>query len=593
MTKIKICGLKKLEEVKYSVENGADFVGLVLVSKHHNCVSETDIAPILEYIQTTKCKSVAIFQNQDLYNLKNVIKKYRFDFVQLHGNESVEYCKRIRSFIPVMKVFGVDHSDPIDSLISTIKTYENGFDYVVLDRKIQGKGDLVNVELARRISAHFKTFLAGGLNPQNVSKTVLEVQPFGVDVSGGVKTDSTFDKRKIKTFINAVKSAGPAAHQPQRHPRKKGYFGSFGGQFVSELLYPALLELESAFNATRKDPIFEKEYKTLLTNFANRPTPLYYAKNLSSILGCRVYLKREDMLPGGSHKLNNTLGQVLLAKKMGKKQIITETAAGMHGVATCMAARLVGLPVTVFMGVKDIARQSSNVDKIKLLGGTIVPVTRGEGVLKDAVSEALSVWIEDVPSTHYLIGSTVGPHPYPTMVGYFQRVIGIETKRQILKAEKKLPTTIIACGSGGSNATGMFQSFEKDSAVELVFVEGAEAAAFKKGRVGIFQGCKTYAMLDEYGMDRRTNSRAAGLNYPARSPYLSDLYSKNRLTVKTATDRDVLETFQFIAKTEGILPAFETCHALAELLQRKGKYKKDDVVVVCFSGSGEKDVKNL
>ncbi len=370
----------------------------------------------------------------------------------------------------------------------------------------------------------------------------------------------------------------------------RGYFGKFGGQFVSELLYPALLKLESAFAAARKDPEFVSQYKSLLKNVANRPTPLYFANNLSNHIGCRVYLKREDMMPGGSHKLNNTLGQILLAKKMGKTRIITETAAGMHGVATCMAAVLVGMPVTVYMGIKDIGRQSSNVDKIKLLGGTIVPVTRGQGVLKDAVSQALSVWIEDLKNTHYLIGSTVGPHPYPTIVGYFQKVIGEESRRQILKLEKRLPTTVIACGSGGSNATGIFQSFVKDASVELVFVEGAEAAAFTNGRVGIFQGCKTYALLDKYGMDRRTSSRAAGLNYPARSPYLSYLYTSGRLQVKTATDSQVLKTFQFIAQTEGTLPAFETCHALSELLKRKGMYKKDDVVVVCFSGSGDKDL---
>lgn len=373
----------------------------------------------------------------------------------------------------------------------------------------------------------------------------------------------------------------------------KGYFGPFGGQFVSELLYPALTELESAFDAARKDPEFIDQYKNLLANFANRPTPLYFAANLSRHIGCNVYLKREDMMPGGSHKLNNTLGQVLLAKAMGKKRIITETAAGMHGVATCMAAALVGMPVTVYMGVKDIARQSINVDKIKLLGGTIVPVTRGEGVLKDAVSEALSIWIEDLPNTHYLIGSTVGPHPYPTIVGYFQQVIGTEARRQIVQLEKKLPATVIACGSGGSNATGIFRSFEKDKTVELVFVEGAEAAAFTKGRIGVFQGCKTYALLDEYGMDRQTRSRAAGLNYPARSPYLSYLYSTGRLQARSATDSQVVSAFKKIAKLEGILPAFETCHALSELLSRKGKYKKDDVVVVCFSGSGEKDVKNI
>jgi len=379
---------------------------------------------------------------------------------------------------------------------------------------------------------------------------------------------------------------------------KHGYFGQFGGQFVSELLYPALIELERAFESAKNDQAFIQEYERLLTEFAGRPTPLYFARNMSHEIGCRVYFKREDLVHGGSHKMNNVLGQVLLAKRMGKTRIITETAAGMHGVATVMAANALGLTAEVYMGVKDIERQRTNAEKIKLLGGIVRPVTRGHGVLKDAVSDALVDWIQTVQTTHYLIGSAVGPHPFPTIVAYFQSIIGKEMKRQILQKERRLPKMIIACGSGGSNAIGAFSAFLKDPGVDLIFVEGGgkslkenhHAAAFTEGSIGVFQGTKTYLVQDRYGMDRRTESRSAGLNYPARGPQLAYLYSIGRIHATHASDVDVLNIYERVAKLEGILPAFETCHALVELFKRKGTYKKDDVVIVNFSGRGDKDM---
>lgn len=379
---------------------------------------------------------------------------------------------------------------------------------------------------------------------------------------------------------------------------KKGYFGQFGGQFVPEFLYPALQELESSFLKATKERDFQKEYSRLLEEFAGRPTPLYFARNTSKYIGCDVYFKREDLVNGGSHKLNNALGQALLAKYMGKKRIITETAAGMHGVATTMAANVVGLSCTVYMGEKDIERQKLNAEKIKLLGGEVVPVRRGNGILKDAVSESLVSWIRDISTSHYLIGSSVGPHPYPSIVAYFQKVIGEEARKQILKKTGKLPKVIIACGSGGSNALGIFQAFVKDKNVELVFVEGGgsslsgnhHAAAFSEGSIGIFQGAKTYLVQDQYGMDRKTQSRSAGLNYPARGPQLSYLYETGRMKACSASDKEVLDAFGKMGKLEGLLPAFETCHAIAELFQQKGIYKRDDIVILNFSGRGDKDI---
>lgn len=368
-----------------------------------------------------------------------------------------------------------------------------------------------------------------------------------------------------------------------------GYFGKFGGRFVSELLVPGLEELENVFLKLKQDKVFLENYRKLLADYAGRPSPLYFAPNTSKEVGAEVYFKREDLVNGGSHKLNNTLGQAIMAKFMGKQEIITETAAGMNGVATAMAAAVTGLSCKVFMGVKDIERQKLNADKIKLLGAQVIPVYRGYGVLKDAVSEAMVYWIRNLKSSHYLIGSTVGPDPYPAIVDYFQKIIGDEARAQILGDTGKLPDKIIACGSGGSNAIGIFQAFINDP-VELVFVEGAESAALSKGSIGIFQGTKTYVLQDEFGMDRKTESRAAGLNYPARGPQIAYLFDSKRLKAETATDREVIEAFNKTSKLEGLIPAFETCHALAYLYRNKGKFKSNELILLNFSGRGDKDM---
>jgi len=368
------------------------------------------------------------------------------------------------------------------------------------------------------------------------------------------------------------------------------YFGEFGGQFVPEFLYPALKELEGIFEEVKKDTVFQREFHRLLDDYAGRPTPLYYAKRTSEFIGCKVYFKREDLLNGGSHKINNALGQILMAKLMGKKRIVTETAAGMHGVAATMAASVAGLTCDVFMGIKDIERQKLNAEKLKILGGNVIPVARGNGILKDAVSEAMVAWIRDLPNTHYLIGSAIGPYPFPAIVAYFQKIIGVEARVQILDKEGKLPKVVIACGSGGSNALGIFQAFLSETDVELTFVEGKEAAGFKNGSKGIFQGAKNYVLQDEFGMDKKTTSRAAGLNYPARGPQLSYLVESGRVKTFAASNNEVLNAFKMMGKLEGLLPALETCHAIVELFKRKGKYKPDDVVILNFSGRGDKDL---
>ncbi|MGP3667570.1 MAG: tryptophan synthase subunit beta [Candidatus Bathyarchaeota archaeon] len=381
----------------------------------------------------------------------------------------------------------------------------------------------------------------------------------------------------------------------------KGRFGRYGGQYVSEILMQALIELEEAFEKIYPTQEFQQEFTGLLRDYGGRPTPLYYAKNFSKTVGFKVYLKREDLLCGGSHKLNNTLGQALLAKKMGKKRLITETAAGQHGLATVMAGNICGLKTEIFMGIKDIQRQASNVKKMKLLGAKIRPIKTGAGVLKDAVSETLREWASCSRTTHYLMGSTVGPHPFPTIVATFQSVIGQEIKQQILEKEGCLPDAIVACGSGGSNAIGAFKPFIDNAEVRLYFVEGGgenlnaenSAAAFQLGRPGVLHGSLMQVLQDEYGQIRPSKTRAAGLNYPGRGPEISYLCEIGRVKPCYAFDKEVFEAVKVMCKTEGLIPALETAHAVAYVLNHPEEFGQNEIVVINYSGRGDKDIETI
>jgi tryptophan synthase beta chain len=381
----------------------------------------------------------------------------------------------------------------------------------------------------------------------------------------------------------------------------KGWFGKFGGRYVSEVLMHALLELEEAFEKYYPTDEFQGELDRLLKDHGGRPTPLYHAGRFSKLVGCKVYLKREDLLCGGSHKLNNSLGQALLAKLMGKTRLITETAAGQHGLSVAIAGNMVGLEVEVFMGVKDIERQASNVKRMKLLGAKVTPVRTGAGVLKDAVSDTLREWATCTRDAHYLMGSTVGPHPFPEIVATFQSVIGKELKKQILEKEGKLPDAIIACGSGGSNAIGAFRPFLNEGGVRLYFVEGGgdgldadnSAAAFVLGRPGVLHGAVMQVMQDEHGQVKPSKTRAAGLNYPARGPEISHLCKSGRVKACYAFDREVFEAVRKMSETEGLIPALETAHTIAYVLNHPEEFSGDEVIVINYSGRGDKDLETI
>ncbi|MFZ4484441.1 MAG: tryptophan synthase subunit beta [Chthoniobacterales bacterium] len=382
-------------------------------------------------------------------------------------------------------------------------------------------------------------------------------------------------------------------------PDAGGHFGPYGGIFVPETLMTALEELTEAYEAARRDPAFRLELDQLLREFVGRPTPLYLAERLTAQLGgAKIYLKREDLLHTGAHKINNAMGQILLARRMGKKRVIAETGAGQHGVATATAAARFGLECVVYMGEVDMKRQALNVTRMKFLGAKVVPVTAGQATLKEAVNEAMRDWVTHVRSTHYILGTAYGAHPYPMMVRNFHRVIGEESRRQILEREERLPDLLVACVGGGSNAIGLFYPFLEDKDVRMVGVEaggegikpGRHAARFQGGKLGVLQGCKTFLLADEDGQIELTHSVSAGLDYAAVGPEHSYLRDAGRVEYDFATDDEALEAFQTLAKIEGIIPALESAHAVAHAIKIAPKMAQDQIILVNLSGRGDKDV---
>lgn len=385
-------------------------------------------------------------------------------------------------------------------------------------------------------------------------------------------------------------------------PDKKGRFGAFGGKFVPETLMNALTELEEAYQFYSNDEEFKKELRYLLTRYSGRPTPLYYAEGLTASLGgAKIYLKREDLNHTGAHKINNSIGQGLLAKRMGKKKVIAETGAGQHGVATATVAALLGLECKVFMGVEDMKRQQLNVFRMKLLGAEVIPAESGTRTLKDATNEAIRYWVSNVDDTFYIIGSVVGPHPYPMMVRDFQRIIGDETREQIMESEGRLPDTIVACVGGDSNAMGIFYPFVQDQGVALRGVEAAghgvetdrHAATLTKGRPGVIHGSMTYLLQDEFGQVQEAHSISAGLDYPGVGPEHSYLKDTKRAEYTHVTDREALEAIMLLSRTEGIIPALESAHAIAEVMKLAPTLPQDHIIVVSLSGRGDKDVEAI
>lgn len=395
---------------------------------------------------------------------------------------------------------------------------------------------------------------------------------------------------------NAVK---PAVNSYKNQPDESGHFGKFGGRYVAETLMPLILEVEKAYKAAKADPEFQKEFDLLNRDYVGRESPLYFAQKATQHFGgAKIYFKRDELNHTGSHKINNCLGQILVARRMGKTNIIAETGAGQHGVATATVCALFGLPCTIFMGATDVERQAPNVFRMKLLGAKVVPVTSGAGTLKDAMNEALRHWVSNVEDTFYIIGTAAGPHPYPQMVRDFQSIIGTETRKQIQEREGRLPDALVACIGGGSNAIGLFHPFLDDASVRLIGVEagghgvetGQHAASLTGGRPGVLHGNRTYLLQDADGQIQEAHSISAGLDYPGIGPEHSWLHDMKRAEYVSVTDHEALEAFQLLSRLEGIIPALEPAHAFAHVAKIAGKMEKDQILVMNLCGRGDKDI---
>jgi len=382
-------------------------------------------------------------------------------------------------------------------------------------------------------------------------------------------------------------------------PDTLGQYGKYGGRYIPETLMHAVIELEEAYAEVKEDPAFQTRMDELLKEYVGRETPLYFAEHLTKTVGgAKIYLKREDLNHTGAHKINNTIGQALLAERMGKRKIVAETGAGQHGVATATVCALLDLECVIFMGEEDVRRQELNVFRMELLGATVIPVTQGSRTLKDAVNEALRYWVKHVDDTHYLMGSVLGPHPFPQLVRDFQAVIGKETRRQIIEKEGRLPEAIVACVGGGSNAIGMFHPFIDDTDVELYGIEAAgsgvetdkHAATMTKGEVGVLHGSMMYLLQDAHGQVQEAHSISAGLDYPGVGPEHSLLKDIGRVKYEAVTDEQALEALQLLSRKEGIIPALESAHAIAYATQLAAEMKEDEILVICLSGRGDKDV---
>ena len=391
----------------------------------------------------------------------------------------------------------------------------------------------------------------------------------------------------------------PLTNSLRTGPDSRGRFGEFGGRFVAETLMPVILEVQRAYEAAKRDPAFQKELQTYLTDYVGRPSPLWFAERLTDHLGgARVFFKRDELNHTGSHKANNCMGQILLARRMGKTRIIAETGAGQHGVATATMCALFGLPCTVYMGVTDVARQSPNVFRMKLLGADVVPVSSGAGTLKDAMNDALRDWVANVENTFYIIGTVAGPHPYPAMVRDFQSVIGEEARAQLMAREGRLPDIAIACIGGGSNAMGLFHPFLDDASVRLIGVEAAghgldthqHAASLSRGRPGVLHGNRTYLLQDADGQIEEAHSISAGLDYPGIGPEHSWLHDIKRVEYVAATDEEALDAFQLCTRTEGIIPALEPAHALAHVKKIAPTMDRENIILMNLCGRGDKDI---
>ncbi|MGF7077407.1 bifunctional phosphoribosylanthranilate isomerase/tryptophan synthase subunit beta [Mucilaginibacter sp. 3215] len=592
--KIKVCGLKHPENINAVVALQPDYAGFIFYGKSPRYMANlaADALPTIP----ASIQKTGVFVNESAENIDRLIVEYGFNAIQLHGDESPEFCAAFKGRVTVIKAFGINEDFDFEQL----KDYANNVDLFLFDTKTKeygGSGKTFDWAILDQYKLDIPFFLSGGVGLENIKevKNITHPQFYGVDLNSRFENEPGL--KNIEKLKEAFKIIKNKTQQMKYGVNEQGYYGDFGGAYIPEMLYPNVEELREQYLNIINDDDFKAEFDDLLKNYVGRPSPLYHAKRYSEKYGANIFFKREDLNHTGSHKINNAIGQILLAKRLGKKRIIAETGAGQHGVATATVCALMNIECVVYMGEIDMVRQAPNVARMKMLGAKVVPATSGSKTLKDATNEALRDWIGNPVDTHYIIGSVVGPYPYPDIVARFQAIISQETKAQLFEQTgKELPQYVMACVGGGSNAMGMFFHFIEDEAVKLVAVEaagkgvnsGESAATTALGDEGVLHGSRTILMQTEDGQVVEPYSISAGLDYPGIGPQHAHLFKTGRGQYVSITDEEALQAGLLCCQLEGIIPAIETAHALAQL--EKMKFEANDNVVICISGRGDKDL---
>ena len=606
--RVKVCGITNLGDALLCVREGVDMLGFNFYSGSPRYIAPEKARRILDQLPS-EVFTIGVFVNEE--KAEDVIRIAALagvDGVQLHGDETGDFCRDLGELFVIKALRVRDDFEPESA--SHYKTAAVLLDAFSPDAR-GGTGRRFDWRVAQETSRIArKLFLAGGLTPENVFEAITSVRPYAVDVCSSLESASGIkSEERLVAFMRAVRSTreekSALPKSGTKMPDQPGYWGRYGGRYVPETLISPLDELTAAYDVARKDAEFQKEFASLLRDYSGRPTPLTYAKRLSEAAGgARIYLKREDLSHTGSHKINNALGQVLLARRMGKRRVIAETGAGQHGVATATVCALFGLDCVVYMGTEDVRRQALNVFRMELLGAEVREVDSGSCTLKDAINEAMRDWVTNVADTYYLLGSALGPHPYPTMVRDFQSIIGRETREQILEKEGRLPNVLIACVGGGSNSIGLFHPFLTDETVRMIGVEaggsgpelGQHAARFHResgGREGVLQGTRSYVLQDQRGQISTTHSISAGLDYPSIGPEHAHLHDEGRVQYVSVTDEEALAAFKTLSHLEGIIPALESAHAVAYAMEEARAMKPDEICIINLSGRGDKDVQTV
>lgn len=586
--RIKVCGLKYSNNIKEILALNPDYIGFIFYKKSPRNIMDTYCQELRDIVHPGK---TAVFVNENTETILDIVNKFNIKAIQLHGNESPEQCSILKEKgYTIIKAFSINNEFNFNKLNS----YKECCDYYLFDTKTDkygGSGNKFNWNILKKYDNQKAIFLSGGISPDDTNITdILD----GINIHA-LDLNSCFENKPGEKNIDLLQKYFNAMRN--NISDENGYYGEFGGAYIPEMLRPNIEMLKSNYKEIIYSSEFREEYISLLKDYVGRPSPLYFANNLSKEYGTNIYIKREDLNHTGSHKINNVLGQALLAKRLGKNRIIAETGAGQHGVATATVCALLGLECIVYMGAIDIERQAPNVSRMHMLGAKVIPATSGSQTLKDATNEALRDWINNPTDTYYLIGSVVGPHPYPSIVAEFQSIISQEIKSQLKeKNGKEFPDYVIACVGGGSNAAGAFYHFIDEKEVSLIGVEaegkgintGMTAATLNLGSKGIIHGSKSLLIQDEDGQIIEPYSISAGLDYPGIGPLHAHLHNTKRAEYISVTDTEALDAALTLTKKEGIIPALESAHAVAAL--NKLAFQKDDVVVLILSGRGDKDM---